>query len=37
MTARGIKNGSSYTRSTTLRGKFKTDTALQNRLFLQIK
>lgn len=37
MTARGIKNGSSFTQSTTLRGKFKTDTALQNRLFMQIK
>lgn len=37
MTARGIKNGSSCTQSTTLRGKFKTDAALQNRFFIQLK
>jgi GTP cyclohydrolase I len=37
MTARGIKNTSSFTQSATLRGRFKTDTALQNRLFLQLK
>lgn len=37
MTARGIRNGSSSTLSTTLRGKFRTDTALQNRFFMQIK
>jgi len=32
MTARGIKKPSSQTRTITLRGKFRTDTALQNRL-----
>ncbi len=33
MTARGIKKPSSETRTITLRGKFNTDIALQNRLF----
>ncbi|MFR1841384.1 MAG: GTP cyclohydrolase I FolE [Oscillospiraceae bacterium] len=37
MTARGIKNGSSCTQSTNLRGRFKTDAAIQNRFFMQIK
>lgn len=37
MTARGIKNGSSSTTSTTLRGRFKTDIPLQNRLFSQLR
>lgn len=32
MTARGIKNISSKTYTTTLRGKFETDTALQMRI-----
>ncbi len=32
MTARGIKKPSSQTKTITLRGKFRTDTALQNRL-----
>lgn len=33
MTARGIKKPGSKTFTTTLRGRFETDTALQNRLF----
>lgn len=33
MTARGIKNATSKTYTTTLRGRFETDPALQNRLF----
>ena len=37
MTARGIKKPSAKTVSTTLRGRFETDTALQNRLFMQMK
>jgi GTP cyclohydrolase I len=36
MTARGIKNNSAKTVTTTLRGRFKEDIALQNRLMLQI-
>jgi GTP cyclohydrolase I len=36
MTARGIKNNSAKTVTTTLRGRFKDDTALQNRLMLSI-
>lgn len=34
MTARGIKKPSSETKTITLRGKFRTDTALQNRLMM---
>ena len=37
MTARGIKKPSAKTVSTTLRGRFENDTALQNKLFMQIK
>ncbi len=37
MTARGIKNNSAITRTTTLRGSFKTDVNLQNRLMLMLK
>lgn len=37
MTARGIKKPSAKTVSTTLRGRFETDSALQNRLFMQMK
>ncbi|MGN1480822.1 GTP cyclohydrolase I FolE [Porcipelethomonas sp.] len=36
MTARGIKNTSSFTQSTTLRGRFKTDSMLQNRFLMQL-
>ena len=36
MTARGIKKPSAKTATVTLRGRFETDTALQNRLFLQV-
>lgn len=36
MTSRGIKNVSSCTQSTTLRGKFKTDPLLQNRFLMQL-
>lgn len=36
MTARGIKKPSAKTVSTTLRGRFETDNALQNRLFMQM-
>ncbi|MDD6279865.1 MAG: GTP cyclohydrolase I FolE [Oscillospiraceae bacterium] len=35
MTARGIKNTTSKTYTTTLRGRFETDAALQNRLFMR--
>lgn len=37
MTARGIKKPSAKTVSTTLRGRFENDTALQNKLFIQMK
>lgn len=37
MTARGTKKPSAKTVSTTLRGRFNTDAALQNRLFMQMK
>lgn len=37
MTARGTKKPSAKTVSTTLRGRFDTDAALQNRLFMQMK
>lgn len=37
MTARGIKNCSSSTRSTTFRGRFETDALLQNRFLMQIQ
>lgn len=37
MTARGIKKPSARTSTMTLRGRFETDTALQNRLMLQLK
>lgn len=37
MTARGIKKPSSKTVSSVLRGRFQSDTVLQNRLFLQLK
>lgn len=37
MTARGIKKPSAKTSTMTLRGRFKDDTALQNRLMLQMK
>ncbi len=37
MTARGIKKSSAKTVSTTLRGRFGTDAALQNKLFLLMK
>lgn len=36
MTARGIKKPSSETRTITLRGRFRTDAALQNRLMLAL-
>lgn len=36
MTARGIKKPSAKTSTVTLRGRFETDTALQNRLFYQV-
>jgi GTP cyclohydrolase I len=36
MTARGIKNNSAKTVTTTLMGRFKTDTTLQNRLMLSL-
>ncbi len=36
MTARGIKKTSAKTVSSTLCGKFETDTAIQNRLFMQM-
>ncbi|MGN0620768.1 MAG: GTP cyclohydrolase I FolE [Porcipelethomonas sp.] len=36
MTARGIKNASSKTVSTTFTGRFKTDSSLMNRLALQL-
>lgn len=36
MTARGIKKSSAKTSTVTLRGRFNTDTALQNRLFNQV-
>ena len=37
MTARGIRNSSSSTRSTTFRGRFETDALLQNRFLMQIQ
>lgn len=37
MTARGIKKPSAKTSTVTLRGRFRDDTALQNRLMLQMK
>ncbi len=37
MTARGIKKPSAKTVSSTLRGRFETDTDLRNRLFMQIR
>ena len=37
MTARGIKNCSSVTQSSTLRGHFRDDQNLQNRFYLQLK
>ncbi len=37
MTARGIKKPSAKTLSSTLRGRFETDSDLRNRLFMQIK
>ncbi len=37
MTARGIKNNNSVTRTTTLRGNFRTDVNLQNRFMLMLK
>lgn len=37
MTARGIKNPSAKTLSSTLRGRFETDSDLRNRLFVQAK
>lgn len=37
MTARGIKKPSAKTVSSTLRGRFETDSALQNRLFMQVR
>lgn len=37
MTARGIKKPSAKTSTVTLRGRFETDAALQNKLFLQVK
>lgn len=36
MTARGIKKPSAKTVTTTLRGRFETDTALQNRFFMML-
>ncbi len=37
MTARGIKSFNSVTQSSTLRGRFRDDPALQNRFFIQLK
>lgn len=37
MTARGIRNCSSSTHSTTFRGRFETDALLQNRFLMQIQ
>lgn len=37
MTARGIKKPGAKTVSTTFRGRFETEAALQNRLFMQMK
>ncbi len=37
MTARGIKKPAAKTLSSTLRGRFETDSDLRNRLFMQIK
>lgn len=37
MTARGIRNCTSSTRSTTFRGRFETDALLQNRFLMQIQ
>lgn len=37
MTARGIKKPSASTSTVTLRGRFRTDAALQNRLMMQLK
>lgn len=37
MTARGIKKPSAKTLSSTLRGRFETDKAVQNRLYMQLK
>lgn len=37
MTARGIKKPSAKTLSSTLRGRFETDEAVRNRLFMQLK
>lgn len=37
MTARGIKKPSAETSTVTLRGRFGDDTALQNRLFMQLR
>ena len=37
MTARGLRNCSSSTRSTTFRGRFETDALLQNRFLMQIQ
>lgn len=37
MTARGIKKNGVQTVTTTLRGKFETDTALQNRLMMSLR
>ncbi len=37
MTARGIKKPAAKTVSSTMRGRFETDTDLRNRLFMQIK
>lgn len=37
MSSRGIKKGSSITQSSTLRGRFRDDMALQNRFFMQLK
>ena len=37
MTARGIKNRSAVTQSSTMRGRFRDDHTLQNRFYLQLK
>lgn len=37
MTARGIKKPSAKTLSSTLRGRFETDEAVQNRLYMQLR
>ena len=37
MTARGIKKPSARTSTVTLRGRFKDDVSLQNRLMMQLK